>query len=151
MTRRPNILWLMTDEQRADSMGYEGAPQAVTPHLDRVAAEGVRFRNAYTPSPVCVSARACLLTGKAGSSIGMMNNHHRLDVDDPRFLTWRFGAAGYQVASFGKHHYHCDRRAFDYEGGRTLGDRVHYFHYEEPVDPEGAGVVRQAGRLCRCT
>jgi arylsulfatase A-like enzyme len=86
-----------------------------------------------------------MLTGKAGSSIGMMNNHHWLDVENPGFLTWRFAAAGYQVASFGKHHYHCRRKAFDHEGGRTLGDHVHYFRYEEAVDPVAAGVVRYNG------
>ncbi|MGC9346801.1 MAG: sulfatase family protein [Anaerolineae bacterium] len=145
MKQRPNILWLMTDEQRADSVGYDGAPWAHTPSLDRLAADGVRFQNAYTPSPVCVSARACMLTGKAGSSIGMMNNHHWLGQEGPDFLTWRFAAAGYQVASFGKHHYHCDRQAFDYEGGQTLGNRVHYFGYQTPVDAHGAGVVRYNG------
>ncbi len=143
--RRPNILWLMTDEQRADSMGYEGHPWAHTPNLDRVARAGVRFASAYTPSPVCVSARACMLTGRAGSSIGMLNNHHILDPDDPGFLTWRFAAAGYQVASFGKHHYQCARRAFDVEAGSGLGERVHPFSYRVPVDAEDAGVVRYKG------
>jgi len=143
--RRRNILWLMTDEQRADSMGYEGHPWAHTPNLDRVARAGVRFASAYTPSPVCVSARACMLTGRAGSSIGMLNNHHILDPDDPGFLTWRFAAAGYQVASFGKHHYQCARRAFDVEAGSSLGERVHPFYYKVPVDAEAAGVVRYSG------
>ena len=95
----------MTDEQRADSMGYEGASWARTPNLDRVALAGTRFAAAYTPSPVCVPARACMLTGRAGSTIGVLNNHHWLNLADPRFLTWRFAAAGYQVASLGKQHY----------------------------------------------
>jgi arylsulfatase A-like enzyme len=145
MTKRPNILWLMTDEQRADSMGYEGAPWARTPNLDRVALAGTRFSAAYTPSPVCVPARACMLTGRAGSSIGVLNNHHWLNQDDPRFLTWRFAAAGYQVASFGKQHYSCPRRAFDCEGGTVLGERVGYYRYLVPVDEAEAGVVRYDG------
>jgi len=143
--KRPNILWLMTDEQRADSMGYEGHPWAHTPNLDRVAQAGVRFTSTYTPSPVCVSARACMLTGRAGSSIGMLNNHHVLDPDAPGFLTWRFAAAGYQVASFGKHHYQCARQAFDVEGGSGLGERVHPFYYRVPVDKEDADVVKHKG------
>jgi arylsulfatase A-like enzyme len=136
----------MTDEQRADSMGYEGAPWARTPNLDRVALAGTRFSAAYTPSPVCVPARACMLTGRAGSTIGVLNNHHWLNLDDPRFLTWRFAAAGYQVASLGKQHYGCPRRAFDWEGGVVLGERVGYFKYLVPVDEAEAGIVRYDGK-----
>ena len=145
MPDRPNILWLMTDEQRADSLSYTGTPWAHTPNLDAVALSGTRFTSAYTPSPVCVSARACLLTGRHGSSIGMLNNHHRLALEDPRFLTWAFAAGGYQVASFGKHHYNCPRQAFDVEGGRVLGDRVHYFEYTSLGESDDAGVVRYDG------
>ncbi len=136
----PNILWLMTDEQRADSAGWSGAAWAHTPNLDALAAAGTCFMAAYTPSPVCVSARACLLTGRAGSSIGMLNNHHWLNFPDPRFLTWRLAASGYQIASFGKQHYGCTRRAFDFEGGRTLDAHVDYYGGAEdsaPVRYEG--------------
>jgi arylsulfatase A-like enzyme len=144
MPERPNILWLMTDEQRADSMGYAGTPWAWTPRLDAVAQEGVRFLNAYTPSPVCIPARASLLTGRAASTNGVLNNHHHLDWDDPGFLTWRLAASGYQVASFGKHHYACQRQAFDIEGGQVLGDRVGYYDYRVPASDD-AGVVRYPG------
>ena len=142
---RPNILWLMTDEQRADSLRYTGTPWAHTPNLDRVALSGTRFTAAYTPSPVCVSARACMLTGRYGSSIGVLNNHHWLNIDDPQFLTWIFAANGYQVASFGKHHYNCPRRAFDLEYNHVLGDRVHYVEYKVPVDAQEADIVRYDG------
>lgn len=146
MTRiRPNILWLMTDEQRADSLSYTGTPWAHTPNLDRVARSGTRFEAAYTPSPVCVSARACMLTGRYGSSIGVLNNHHWLNLNDPQFLTWVFAANGYQVASFGKHHYGCPRQAFDLEYNHTIGNHVHYFEYKVPVDAQAAGVVRYDG------
>ena len=145
MTNRPNILWLMTDEQRADSVGYSGTPWAHTAGLDRVASSGARFTAAYTPSPVCVSARACILTGRPGSSIGVLNNHHPLAFDDPRFLTWQFAASGYQVASFGKQHYNGHRRAFDLEAGRVLGERVGYFAYRVPPNGTVADIVRYEG------
>ena len=90
MPDSPNILWLMTDEQRADSLSYTGTPWAHTPNLDRVALSGTRFSAAYTPSPVCVSARACMLTGRYGSSIGVMNNHHSLNLDGLQFLAMGF-------------------------------------------------------------
>lgn len=135
----------MTDEQRADSLGCMGTPWARTPHLDRLAITGTRFASAYTPSPVCIPARACLLTGRAASSIGVLNNHHVLALDNPQFLTWRMAAAGYQVATFGKQHYACRRRAFDLEGGQVLDERVGYYEYNVPVDPREAGVVRYEG------
>ncbi len=145
MAERPNILWLMTDEQRTDSLGYTGSPWARTPNLDRLARAGTCFTSAYTPSPVCVSARAAMLTGMYGSSIGMLNNHHWLNVDDPQFLTWTFAANGYQVASFGKHHYGCPCRAFDFEYEHVLGELVTYYEYHVPVDAEEAGIVRYEG------
>ena len=61
---RPNILLIMTDQQRFDAMGCTGNPDIITPNLDRLAAEGVVFENAYTSRPVCVPARRALLTGK---------------------------------------------------------------------------------------
>ena len=145
MNDRPNILWLMTDEQRADSLGAYGSPWAQTPNLDRLAHQGTRFLNAYTPSPVCVPARASMLTGQAASTTGVLNNHHLLAMDDPPFLTWTLAASGYQVASFGKHHYQCARKAFDVEGGRTLGDKVHYSGYHVDVDWDECGVIRYEG------
>ena len=145
MADRPNILWLMTDEQRADSLGYTGTSWARTPNLDNLALIGTRFNAAYSPSPVCVSARACILTGRYGSSIGVLSNHHAFNQEDPQFLTKIFSDNGYQVASFGKHHYNCDRSAFDLEYNHVLGDRVHYFDYKMPVDNVEAGVVRYDG------
>ena len=149
MPDRPNILWLMTDEQRTDSLGFAGAPWARSPNLDRVAASGTRFNAAYTPSPVCISARACMLTGRAGSSIGMLNNHHRLASETPAFLTWTLARAGWQVASFGKHHYACRRKAFDVEGGRVLGDDVAYVRYADPALDTAPGVVRYDGGVTK--
>lgn len=58
--KRPNILFLMSDEHRADVGGYEGNTVVRTPVLDELARTGVVFRNAYTPSPLCIPARQCL-------------------------------------------------------------------------------------------
>jgi arylsulfatase len=141
----PNVLWLMTDEQRTDSLGYSGTPWAHTPYLDRLASAGTRFNAAYTPSPVCVSARVSLLTGLHASSTGVLNNHQSLPAADPRFLTWTFADHGYQTASFGKQHYNCTQRAFDVEVDHVLGDKVGYFDYRVPIDLQEAGVVRYDG------
>ena len=64
MKQRPNILFLMSDQHRADVTGYEGNDVVHTPVLDRLAKTGTVFRNAYTPSPVCIPARQCLMAGK---------------------------------------------------------------------------------------
>lgn len=134
--RKPNILWLMTDEQRPDSLGCYGSPWACSPHLDELAAEGVLFESAYTPSPVCVAARSSLLTGRYGSSIGVLHNEARL-ASGARLLTWAFREAGYQTASFGKKHYFLPgpKQAFEQEGGSAT-DGV--------VGPESYGPRYQA-------
>jgi choline-sulfatase len=64
MKKRPNILFLMTDQHRPDVTGYEGNPVIRTPTLNRLAETGVVFRNAYTPSPICVPSRQCLMAGQ---------------------------------------------------------------------------------------
>jgi len=139
---RPNILWLLTDEQRCDSLGCYGSSWARTPFLDGLARRGVRFDAAYTASPVCVSARACMLTGQAATRIGVLNNHHALPPGRARFLTHYFVDAGYSVASFGKHHYNCRTvKAFPLEGGAVLDNRVGYESFSVPVIEEAAGVV----------
>ena len=61
--RRPNILFLLTDNQRADPLGCAGHPLLRTPHLDRLAARGVRFANAFATTPVCAASRASYLCG----------------------------------------------------------------------------------------
>ena len=62
--KRPNILFLMSDEHRPDVTGYGGNKIVRTPILDELAETGVVFRNAYTPSPICVPGRQCLMSGQ---------------------------------------------------------------------------------------
>ena len=60
---RPNLLLIMTDQQRGDCLGCDGHPVQETPYLDELASQGTRFRRAYTAVPSCLPARATLLTG----------------------------------------------------------------------------------------
>ncbi|MEZ6014560.1 MAG: sulfatase [Planctomycetota bacterium] len=62
-TRRPNILLLVTDDQRWDALGCAGNPRARTPHMDALAQDGVRFRNAFVTTSICAASRATILTG----------------------------------------------------------------------------------------
>jgi arylsulfatase A-like enzyme len=133
---RPNVLWIMTDEQRPDSVGCYGARWARTPHLDELAAEGSMFASTYVPAPVCVACRSALLTGKRASSIGVLHNQARLRDDAP-FLPWRFADSGYQTASFGKKHYFVKgRQAFQTEEGNADDKHVHGTRYLQNHKPE---------------
>lgn len=71
---QPNILLIVTDTQRCDTLKCMGNPHAISPNIDRLAAEGVLFENAYTSSPVCEPARCSLLTGVHTPVHGMIEN-----------------------------------------------------------------------------
>lgn len=77
---RPNILWI-TSEDNSPYLGCYGDPQALTPNLDRLAAEGVRYRHAFANAPVCSTARTTLITGMYACSLGAQ--HHRSQVTIP--------------------------------------------------------------------
>ena len=61
---RPNLLVVVTDDQRFDQLAAAGHPFLVTPTMDRLAAEGVRFSNAFVTTPICAASRASILTGR---------------------------------------------------------------------------------------
>jgi arylsulfatase len=74
MAIRPNVLFIMTDQQRHDTLSIVGSNVVQTPNLDRLAREGVLFRQATTPWPVCGPARACLFTGQYAHTHGAFEN-----------------------------------------------------------------------------
>ena len=100
---RPNILFFFSDQQRWDTCGCYGQPLAVTPNLDRMAAEGVRFEHAFTCQPVCGPARACLQTGTYATETGCITNGVPLPLD-AKTIAHHAGDAGYQTAYIGKWH-----------------------------------------------
>ena len=63
VAERPNILIIMTDQQRAECVGYAGHKLLETPNMDRIAQEGMAFSHAMTPSPLCMPARASFICG----------------------------------------------------------------------------------------
>ena len=99
----PNILLLMTDQQRADALGASGG-WVPTPNLDRLAAEGMRFANCVTTSPVCVPARLSLATGLYPHHTGVWQNQRSQPSPDQPTWMQRVRAAGYRTALFGKTH-----------------------------------------------
>ncbi len=101
--RAPNILIFFTDQQRADTAGCYGNPLGLTPSLDRMAAEGVRFDLAFTAQPVCGPARALLQTGLYPTATGCFRNGIPLSLDADTIAT-RMRAAGYEAGYIGKWH-----------------------------------------------
>ena len=106
----------MSDEHTRSVLGCYGNRVVQTPNLDRLAAEGTRFTNAYTPSPVCVSARASLATGRWVHDTGAWSS---AEPYDGTVAGWghRLISEGHRVASVGKLHYRqtSDPNGFDEE------------------------------------
>lgn len=104
MTDRPNILIIMSDQHHAGFMGHVGHPYAATPHLDRLAGQGVRFINAYTSCPLCTPARMGFMTGQSPSALSNWLLGDILPSDVPTFAHG-LGAAGYETVLCGKMHF----------------------------------------------
>jgi choline-sulfatase len=100
----PNILLLMSDEHRPDALGCAGNPVIRTPHLDRLAAEGVHFTRAWCQGPLCQPSRASILTGQYVHQHGQTWNGMNMKPEWPTFLK-RLQAAGYYTAKIGKAHF----------------------------------------------
>lgn len=103
VVQSPNVLVILTDQQRWDTVGAYGSPMNLTPNLDALADRGVRFEHAFTCQPVCGPARACLQTGRYASANGVWRNGIPLRPDD-RTIAHAFRDQGYDVGYIGKWH-----------------------------------------------
>ena len=103
MPDKPNIIFFFTDQQRWDTCGCYGQRLPVTPNIDRMANEGVRFANAFTCQPVCGPARACLQTGKYATQVACQVNHRMLPTDE-KTIAHRLSEIGYEAGYIGKWH-----------------------------------------------
>ncbi len=115
--RRPNVVFILTDDQRWDQMSCAGHKYLKTPHLDRLAAEGAHFRNMFVTTSLCSPSRASFLSGLYAHSHGVTNNFTDYPHDLPSFPK-RLQAAGYETAYVGKWHMgeadDSKRPGFDY-------------------------------------
>jgi len=111
----PNIIWITDDQHRYDSLACNGNEVVETPHLDALAAEGVRFTNCFSQSPVCAAQRACFLTGRYPHLHGELSNGFTMA---PGEVWWSetLREAGYHTACIGKLHLEPwdDPRGFEY-------------------------------------
>ena len=129
----PNILFIMTDQHRWDYLGCYGADFVTTPNIDRLAASGLRFTNAFTNAPLCAPARIGLATGLHPARIGALDNSSYL----PQHLSsyyQRLRDGGYRVGCVGK----LDLAKPDAYNGR-YGDRppVYRWGFTHPEEVEG--------------
>jgi arylsulfatase A-like enzyme len=104
--QRPNFIIMMTDDQRADALSCAGNTILKTPNIDRLAAEGMRFKNMFVTNALCAPSRATLMTGlysHAHTVIDNKENQRRVPQEIP-LLSDQLRAAGYEVAFCGKSH-----------------------------------------------
>jgi len=100
---KPNVIFILTDQWRASSLGYAGDNIVQTPYLDKFAKEAVNFKNAVSVTPVCTPYRASLMTGRYPSTTGMFINDLYLPSEELCFAEI-FNEAGYNTAYLGKWH-----------------------------------------------
>lgn len=157
MSDRPNVVLCICDQLRAFEVGCYGNPVIRTPHIDRLAAGGVRFNLAVSNNPVCMPARSSLLSGQySRTCMGMLNNYaerrpdgtvtlpeypaqDRVHLKDPA-LPEQFKKSGYETVLFGKWHIHPAPGVvgFDY----ALFPRVHHRHTGQTfIENTGMGEV----------
>lgn len=101
--RRPNVLFILSDQHNAKCLGHKGHPDVKTPNLDKLAAGGVRFDNAITQNPICTPSRMCFLSGQYAHNHG----YYGLSGPSPGGLPTLFGHFkhhGYRTAAIGKIH-----------------------------------------------
>ena len=104
-TKQPNIILITTDQQRYDSIKANGSMFMNTPHMDRLAKEGVSFRRAYCPNTICTPSRVSIMSGMHLSRHGSYN----IGTTTSHYSTWistLLREHGYQTHHVGKAHWH---------------------------------------------
>jgi len=136
MPHAMNILHIMSDQHHAGCTGYEGHPQAITPNLDRLAAESVRFNRCYAQSPICTPSRVSILSGQ------YCHNHGYYALCGPRpdrlpsFMS-HFREHGYRTAGIGKLHTPSAPRNWLEDHLDLYGETLRSVDWQ----PEGAGTA----------
>jgi choline-sulfatase len=118
--KKPDILLIVSDQHNASFAGCYGHPIVKTPHIDRLAAEGVLFERAYCPYPVCGPSRHSYLSGRYPHAIECWDNYAPLASDVPTFAH-ALGIAGYEVVLDGRAHFRGPDQRHGFED-RLVGD-----------------------------
>ncbi len=107
---RPDIILVMTDQQRGDCLSLAGHPVLLTPNMDRIGASGVFFRRAYSTCPSCIPARRSLMVGQFPHTHGMVGFCDQREWEAPPTLPEVLREAGYQTAIVGRNMHLFPRR-----------------------------------------
>jgi len=111
--KRPNILFVFSDDHALQAIGAYGSKINSTPNLDRIAHEGAVFQNSFCANSICGPSRACILTGKHSHKNGFLRNGNRFNPDQTTFAKL-IQNSGYQTAVIGKWHLETDPTGFDF-------------------------------------
>ncbi len=119
--KKPNLVVMMTDDQRFDFMSCAGHPFLKTPNMDRIAKGGAYFQNAFITNSLCAPSRATLMTGLYSHGNGVLDNMGTKLRDDVAWTPDLLRAAGYEVGFVGKSHVpgHFRQKSWDYYFGFT--------------------------------
>lgn len=104
----PNILFITSDQHRAECLGHAGHPCLETPHLDRLAFQGIRFNQSHSGCPLCIPARTSIITGREAHNNGIptFGSGRVIERERENFLGSLLTSAGYQTELIGKTHWH---------------------------------------------
>ena len=137
---RPNILLILTDQQRGDCLGIDGHPVLQTPNLDWLAHSGTRFSRGYSECPSCIPARRVLMSGQAPAANGIVGYKGRTEWSPPHTLAGELSRAGYQTEMVGKLHLYPRRRRYGF-------DHIHLAESTRGQDNEYADWLFEGGAV----
>ena len=127
---QPNILLIMVDQMRADSLSILDHPVVDTPNLDQLVREGALFKNAYAATPSCVPARAAVLTGMTQQSTGRVGYEDKVPWDYVHTMPREFAKAGYHTQAIGKMHVYPTRNLCGYHHVVLHDGYMHYNRFK---------------------
>lgn len=125
MARRPNILLIMTDQQRWDTLRCLGFEHMATPNIDALARRGVCFRHAFVQGATCAPSRACIVTGQYAHAHGALHNMTWPTQDAPNWIE-QLRATGYRTVNVGKMHTAPLRLACGFDSRRIVENKNHH-------------------------
>ena len=132
--KRPNVLWICSDQQRWDTLGCYGNRWVSTPHIDNLAAGGMLFDHCYSQSPVCTPSRSSFLTGRYPRTTRCRQNGQ--DIPEDEVLVTRLLAdAGYICGLAGKLHLSACNPSVTETMERRIDDGYREFHWSHDTQP----------------
>ena len=132
--QQPNILFVQVDQWRGDCLSIGGHPVVHTPYLDQLAMDGVRFTRAYSATPVCIPARAALMTGLKQGTHGRVGYKDGVPWDYPVTLGGEFTRHGYRPHAVGKFHAYPQDHKLGFESVELHDGYLHFGRREDGGD-----------------